>query len=230
MALHTFVAGEELTAAQLNDSFASRVATTGDETIAGVKTFSSAPKSSIAASASGELVRYDEAVLNTGNQTIAGVKTFSSFPVTPSSDPSSDYEVANKQYVDSNPGAKFDHGVATRATDAGTGTQVISHSLGRVPKLIKITTFGRIGSANTANLLCWGSATGTGDEVYAYFSDNGSENRGNGAGSIIYGRRSDGEVAITAVVSAVSSTSFTLNFTIYQTQSSTIYMKWEVWG
>ena len=36
----------------------------------------------------------------TGNQTISGTKTFSSFPVTPSSDPSSDYEVANKQYVD----------------------------------------------------------------------------------------------------------------------------------
>ena len=36
----------------------------------------------------------------TGNQTINGVKTFTSFPVTPSADPSSAYEVANKQYVD----------------------------------------------------------------------------------------------------------------------------------
>jgi len=34
------------------------------------------------------------------DQTIAGVKTFSSFPVTPSSDPSTAYQVANKQYVD----------------------------------------------------------------------------------------------------------------------------------
>jgi len=100
MALHTFVAGEELTAAQLNDSFASRVATTGDETIAGVKTFSSAPKSSVAASASGELVRYDEAVLNTGNQTIAGIKTFSSIPVGPASDPTTDNQLARKAYVD----------------------------------------------------------------------------------------------------------------------------------
>jgi len=39
-------------------------------------------------------------VKNTGNETIAGVKTFTSFPVTPSSLPSSDYEVANKVYVD----------------------------------------------------------------------------------------------------------------------------------
>lgn len=38
------------------------------------------------------------------NQTVAGVKTFSSFPVTPSSAPSSDYQVANKKYVDDNGG------------------------------------------------------------------------------------------------------------------------------
>ncbi len=36
-----------------------------------------------------------------GNQNVAGIKTFSSFPITPSSMPSSDYQVANKAYVDS---------------------------------------------------------------------------------------------------------------------------------
>lgn len=35
-------------------------------------------------------------------QTIAGIKTFSSFPITPSTAPSSDYQVANKKYVDDN--------------------------------------------------------------------------------------------------------------------------------
>lgn len=40
----------------------------------------------------------------TGNQTIAGVKTFSSFPVTPSSAPTTDYQVANKKYVDDSGG------------------------------------------------------------------------------------------------------------------------------
>ena len=40
----------------------------------------------------------------TGDETVAGVKTFSSFPVTPSSAPSSDYQVANKKYVDDNAG------------------------------------------------------------------------------------------------------------------------------
>lgn len=36
----------------------------------------------------------------TGDETIAGIKTFSSFPITPSSAPTTDYQVANKKYVD----------------------------------------------------------------------------------------------------------------------------------
>lgn len=43
----------------------------------------------------------DNAVVKlTGDQTVAGVKTFSSFPVTPSSAPTTDYQVANKAYAD----------------------------------------------------------------------------------------------------------------------------------
>jgi len=44
------------------------------------------------------------AVMTTGNQSVAGVKTFSSFSVTPSSAPTTDYQVANKKYVDDNGG------------------------------------------------------------------------------------------------------------------------------
>ena len=38
--------------------------------------------------------------ITAGVQTIYGVKTFDSFPVTPSSSPTTDYQVANKKYVD----------------------------------------------------------------------------------------------------------------------------------
>lgn len=44
-------------------------------------------------------------VLNTGNETVAGIKTFSSFPLTPSSAPTTDYQTANKKYVDDNAGS-----------------------------------------------------------------------------------------------------------------------------
>jgi hypothetical protein len=38
--------------------------------------------------------------INTGAQTLYGVKSFNSFPLTPSSAPTSDYQTANKKYVD----------------------------------------------------------------------------------------------------------------------------------
>ena len=62
----------------------------------------------------------DSAVVHkTGNETVAGVKTFSSFPVTPSSAPISNYQVANKKYVDDNAGGGgvTDHGELTGLAD-----------------------------------------------------------------------------------------------------------------
>ena len=56
------------------------------------------------------------AVMNTGDETIAGVKTFSSFPVTPSSAPTTDYQAANKKYVDDNAA-----GEANTASNVGVG-------------------------------------------------------------------------------------------------------------
>ena len=47
------------------------------------------------------LVVDDTAVaMLTGDQTVAGIKTFSSFPVSPSAAPTTDYQLANKKYVD----------------------------------------------------------------------------------------------------------------------------------
>ena len=44
-------------------------------------------------------------VHKSGDETVAGVKTFSSFPVTPSSAPTTDYQVANKKFVVDTAGA-----------------------------------------------------------------------------------------------------------------------------
>lgn len=49
-----------------------------------------------------------------GNQTIAGVKTFSSFPLTPSSAPTTNYQTANKKYVDDGVAGA----ISTAASDA----------------------------------------------------------------------------------------------------------------
>jgi hypothetical protein len=54
------------------------------------------------------------------DQTIEGIKTFSSFPITPSSAPTTDYQVANKKYVDD----------AQPVGDMPTGVETSQASLG----------------------------------------------------------------------------------------------------
>lgn len=79
------------------------VKTTGTQTIGGDKTFSSPPKSSTAASATTELMRYDETVRTSGNQTgIAGTKVVTgSWSYSPSTFTiSGDGQFTSKKYVD----------------------------------------------------------------------------------------------------------------------------------
>jgi len=69
-------------------------------------------------SGSGNVAEGDAVVFDTGNQSIDGIKTFTSFPITPSSAPTTDYQVANKKYVDDNTGNPFDQDLNT--TDSPT--------------------------------------------------------------------------------------------------------------
>lgn len=85
-------------------ALAGKVSTTGNETIAGIKTFSSspivpAPTSDLQAATK----KYADdlnntAVHKTGAETVAGVKTFSSSPIVPT--PTSDTQATTKKYVD----------------------------------------------------------------------------------------------------------------------------------
>lgn len=85
----------------------STVKLSGDQSVAGVKTFSNFPVTPSSAptanyqTANKKYVDDTDAdsVKTSGNQTIAGIKTFSSFPVTPSSAPTSNYQVANRKFV-----------------------------------------------------------------------------------------------------------------------------------
>lgn len=77
---------------------------TGDETIAGIKTFSSIPVGPASdPTTANQLARktyVDTKVSLTGAETVAGVKTFSSIPLGPSSNPTTDDHLARKAYVD----------------------------------------------------------------------------------------------------------------------------------
>ncbi|EGC6701015.1 hypothetical protein H9W58_001656 [Campylobacter coli] len=101
---------------QLNSKIDNKVTKSGNETIAGVKTFSVPPVSATNPTANNQVANksYVDTVVNTvgnskvalsGNQTIAGVKTFSVPPVC-SANPTEDAQLARKWYVDYGGGIK----------------------------------------------------------------------------------------------------------------------------
>lgn len=81
------------------------VKNTGNETIAGVKTFSSLPVLPTATPTTNNAIRKGYAdntyVGMAGNQTVGGEKTFSTLPKVPTTTPTSNDQVASKAYVDS---------------------------------------------------------------------------------------------------------------------------------
>ncbi|MED7831272.1 hypothetical protein [Campylobacter coli] len=97
---------------ELNSKIDNKVTKTGNETIAGVKTFSVPPVSATNPTANNQVANksYVDTVGNSkvalsGNQTIAGVKTFSAPPVC-SANPTEDAQLARKWYVDYGGGIK----------------------------------------------------------------------------------------------------------------------------
>jgi hypothetical protein len=73
------------------------------------------------------------AVKLTGDETVAGIKTFSSFPITPSSAPTTDYQIANKKYVDDTALKK----ASGYVLDGGTYTTV---TIGFEPDLVIVVS------------------------------------------------------------------------------------------
>ncbi|ECS1500653.1 hypothetical protein F2466_08870 [Campylobacter coli] len=86
---------------ELNSKIDNKVTKTGNETIAGVKTFSSSIviPNATANNHATNLGQLNEKVAKTGNETIAGIKTFSVPPVS-ATNPTANNQVANKSYVD----------------------------------------------------------------------------------------------------------------------------------
>ncbi|HDZ5245191.1 TPA: hypothetical protein RTI77_001663 [Campylobacter jejuni] len=97
---------------ELNSKIDNKLTKTGDETIAGVKTFSVPPVSATNPTANNQVANksYVDTVGNSkvalsGNQTIAGIKTFNVAPVC-SANPTEDAQLARKWYVDYGGGIK----------------------------------------------------------------------------------------------------------------------------
>ncbi|EGB9159362.1 hypothetical protein H8P30_000262 [Campylobacter coli] len=86
---------------ELNSKIDNKVTKTADETIAGVKTFSSpiVIPNATANNHATNLGQLNSKVAKTGDETIAGIKTFSVPPVS-ATNPTANNQVANKSYVD----------------------------------------------------------------------------------------------------------------------------------
>ncbi|EFS3714173.1 hypothetical protein HXW14_001455 [Campylobacter jejuni] len=86
---------------ELNSKIDNKVTKTGNETIAGVKTFSSPIiiPNATANNHAANLGQLNGKVALSGNQTIAGIKTFNAAPVC-SANPTEDTQLARKWYVD----------------------------------------------------------------------------------------------------------------------------------
>ena len=114
----------------------------------------------------------DNIVHKTGDETIADIKTFSSFPITPSSAPTTDYQIANKKYVD-------DNGFSIASTaEAQVGTDNIK---GITPLRLR-EGLNAIGTAPIYACRAWVNFNGTGT-VAIRASGNVSSITDNGTGN-----------------------------------------------
>ena len=101
------------------------------------------------------------AVKLTGAQTIADVKTFSSFPVTPSADPTTDYQVANKKYADGIAAGIANVAMNAVETITPANNDTTNITVGFTPKFILFYAISRDGNAGV--LFSNGTAIGTAD-------------------------------------------------------------------
>lgn len=121
-------------------------------------------------------------------------------------------------------------GQGSRAINT-TGSQVITHNLGITPKIIKIWATAYPGGTGLA--YSQGNATSTSDETSSYSTLdglNGVRATGQSNSYIIYLVEQGGTLEAGATLSAVSTTTFTLNWITNSANGTTRYFQWEVLG
>ncbi|EAI5202306.1 hypothetical protein BLK56_08930 [Campylobacter coli] len=150
---------------ELNSKIDNKVTKTGNETIAGVKTFSVPPVSATNPTANNQVANksYVDTVGNSkvalsGNQTIAGVKTFSVPPVS-ATNPTANNQVANKSYVDTVVNTVGNSKVALSGNQTIAGVKTFSSSI-VIPNATANNHATNLGQLNS-------KVTKTGDETIA---------------------------------------------------------------
>lgn len=122
---------------------------------------------------------YEEYVNVRNTQTISGTKTFSAFPITPSSAPTTDYQVANKKYADDTivglvgTASTTNAGTVEEATDAelaaGTAAGSVARLFANGGSFTQTPTANKVPVGLASGLLAdgWLGLTTAGDLVYS---------------------------------------------------------------
>lgn len=165
---------------------------------------------------------------------VTGTKTFGEFPITPSAAPTTDYQVANKKFVDDSVSTSvFKTGQIVRGNN-GTGTQTVSHGVGQTPSLVIVRAVKQTGSdvQDSAKAESYGTATGTGDETCTYSvveaGGNSGSNFGQDTTHIIMLKYDDGTTIASATLLTLDATNIVLNWDVNSATAGigTAYAQW----
>ncbi len=135
---------------------------------------------------------------------------------------------AVKTYVDAHAGGgAYDAVFTSRATNAGTGTQDISHGLGVVPKLVRITAV-RGNASSTSTSMSVGSALSTSVRSLVITAKGSTTASVNGRSDAVV-QSIDPAVGGNAFadITVIDSAKIRLNFTTFNDVSSDLYLQCE---
>lgn len=124
----------------------------------------------------------------------------------------------------------FKTGQSLRAVSS-TGNQVVTHGLGFVPKYIQIYAMSETDTANQAQSISIGTATGIGDETCTSMGGGGSVHLSSqNATHIISLLDAAGNIEASATLSAIGEDTFTLNWDVNSALNNSRKFQWTVWG
>lgn len=217
-----------------------KVNNTGDETIAGIKTFSSSPivpNPTTSGQAMNKGTADGAYVALTGNQTVAGVKTFSSSPIVPT--PTNGTDAANKDYVTNSVIGAMPAATAKLAPELAYYTRVLADS-GVIKDLEELTKLylndleldkyslfkwsgwsgvkTRTSGSNVYVAKAYDNSTNNNDAVQAteanqpFYAGNIAPNEVGGLKNVAYA--SNKKVGLTSPISFAAGASFSIDFDI----------------
>lgn len=140
------------------------------------------------------------------------------------------YDGTNFQITSTPPPSVYSFGQTSKA--AGTGSVNITHGLGQIPKLFKVTYFTADTSGSASTTIGSGAATGTGTLscTYNYSISSNSNTYAQSTTNIIQNKNGAGITIWQGTLTAFNSTTITILLTDNVGTGATVYIQWEAFA